>query len=215
MSDLNLTEIALNSVLTYGPLLLSLGLLLGALGAPLPGTLFVLTAGAFVQQGTLDWNTTLALGLSGVVVGDSLSYATGRFTKGAVQQHLGRSSGWLKAQNHFKNWGSLAIYLTRFLLTPLAVPTNLVAGGSGYAFWRFLAYDLLGELTWVLLFGGLGYVFGSRLDLINHWISDFSAYLLAAIVLGAGLAYLLRPQRQLGRVASKILNSTPEKQIFA
>ncbi len=194
MSDLNITDLFLYGVITYGPLVLGVALLLGALGTPLPGTLLVLAAGAFVRQGVIDWKSALILGLSGAVLGDSLSYTMGRFAKASTQQRFGQSIAWLTAQNNFKKHGSLAIYLTRFLLTPLAVPTNLVAGGSGYVFWRFLTYDMLGELTWITLFGGLGYTFGSQWELISQQVNDFSDFLVGAIALGVGIVFLIRRQ---------------------
>jgi membrane-associated protein len=78
------------------------------------------------------------------------------------------------------------------LLTPLALPTNLIAGGSGYRYWRFLTYDVAGEFTWILLYGGLGYLFGSQWELISQFISDFSGLLVGLVALGAGLYFLLR-----------------------
>ena len=57
--------------------------------------------------------------------------------------------------------GGLSIYLTRWLLTPLAIPTNLPVGASGYPLRKFLAFDLAGELTWLLVLRGLGYAFSA------------------------------------------------------
>lgn len=196
MTDLNLTELFLTGMLTYGPLALGLALLLGALGIPVPGTLFVLAAGAFVRQGILDLFTASGFGLLGAVVGDSASYAIGYFAKGWVERRFGQSAAWQKARNTFERRGGLAIYLTRFLLTPLALPTNLIAGGSGYSFGRFLAYDVAGELTWIVLYGGLGYAFGSQWELINQFISDFSGLLVGVVALGAGIYFLVRRWRQ-------------------
>jgi len=196
MTDFNLTEFFLTGMITYGPPALALALLLGALGIPVPGTLFVLAAGAFVRQGVIDLATATGLGLLGVVLGDSASYAIGRFAKGWVERRFGRSAAWQNARATFEHRGGLAIYLTRFLLTPLALPTNLIAGGSGYGFWRFLAYDLAGEFTWIVLYGGLGYLFGSQWELISQFISDFSGLLVGLVALGAGLYFLLRRRRR-------------------
>ncbi len=55
MTELNLSELFLTGMITYGPPALGLALLLGALGLPLPGTFFVLAAGAFIRQGAIDW----------------------------------------------------------------------------------------------------------------------------------------------------------------
>lgn len=196
MTDFNLTEFFLTGVITYGPPALGLALLLGALGLPLPGTLFVLAAGAFVRQGVIDWTTAAGLGLLGAVLGDSASYGIGRFAKGWIQRRFEHSSAWHNAQATFDRRGGVAVYLTRFLLTPLAIPTNLTAGGSGYAFWRFLAYDTAGELTWIVLYGGLGYIFGSQWEVISQFISDFSGLLVGVVALGAGIYFLVRRQHR-------------------
>lgn len=196
MTDFDLTEFFLTGMLTFGPPVLGLALLIGALGLPVPGTLFVLAAGAFVRQGVIDLTSTAGLGWLGAVLGDSASYAIGYFAKGWVQRRFGQSAAWQKAQDTFERRGGIAIYLTRFLLTPLAVPTNLIAGGSGYPFWKFLVYDLVGEFTWIVLYGGLGYAFGSQWEAINQFISDFSGVLVGVVALGAGIYFLVRRRRQ-------------------
>ncbi len=197
MSDLGLTDFFLTGLITYGPPMLGLALLLGGLGLPLPGTLFLLATGAFIRQGVMDWAATLGLGLFGVILGDSASYAMGRFAGDRVQRRFNRSTAWQTAQETFARRGGTAIYLTRFLLTPLAIPTNLIAGGSRYAFWRFLSYDVAGEVTWIAVYGGLGYLVGSQWELIGQFVSDFSGLLVGLVALGAGVYLLVRRQRQL------------------
>jgi membrane protein DedA with SNARE-associated domain len=196
MSDLSLTGVFLTGMLTYGPPAFGLALLLGALGFPLPGTLFVLAAGAFGRQGIIDLAAASGFGLVGAVLGDSAGYVVGYFAKGWVARRFGHSTAWQSAQQTFERRGGLAIYLTRFLLTPLAVPTNLIAGGSGYSFWRFLSCDVAGEFTWLVLYGGLGYIFGSQWEAINQFISDFSGLLVGLILFGAGLYLLVRRRGQ-------------------
>src|SRR3972149_2128615 len=145
MSDLSLTDFFLTGLITYGPPMLGLALLLAGLGLPLPAMLFLLATGAFIRQGVMDWTTTLGLGLLGVIVGDSASYMLGRVAGDWAQRRFNRSTAWRSAQDTFARRGGTAIYLTRFLLTPLAIPVNLIAGGGRYAFWRFLGYDAAGE----------------------------------------------------------------------
>jgi len=187
MSDLSLTDFFLTGLITYGPPMLGLALLLAGLGLPLPATLFLLATGAFIRQGVMDWTTTLGLALLGVIIGDSASYALGRFAGGWAQRRFNRSTAWRSAQDAFAQRGGTAIYLTRFLLTPLAIPVNLIAGGSRYAFWRFLGYDAAGEVTWIALYVGLGYVVGSQWELISQFVGDFSGLLVGLAALGAGV----------------------------
>lgn len=196
MTEFDLTGFFLTGILTFGPPAFGLALLVGALGLPVPGTLFVLAAGAFVRQGVIDLASTSGLGLLGAIVGDSTGYALGYFAKGWVQRRFGQSSAWQKAQDTFERRGGLAIYLTRFLITPLAVPTNLIAGGGGYRFWRFLIYDAAGEFTWLVLYGSLGYAFGSQWEAISQFVSDFSGLLVGVVALGAGIYFLVGRRRR-------------------
>lgn len=196
MSMDSITELFLTWVITYGEPALALTLFLAAFGLPLPATFFVLAAGAFARQGVIDWYIALPLGLLAAVLGDSLSYGVGRFANGWVQKRFANSSTWQSAQEKFDKRGGQAIYLTRFLLTPLAIPTNLIAGGSGYPFLRFLLYDAAGEGTWLLLYGGVGYVFASQWEMLNDLISDFSGLLVGILFFAGGIYLLIRRQRQ-------------------
>jgi len=183
--DFNITELFLTGMVNYGGIILLLALLMGALGIPLPTTLMVIVSGAFIRQGIIEAAPTLTLGLIGVVIGDSLSYAMGHFARDWVQRKFGHNRSWIKARGVFEKRGGVAIYLTRFFITPLAIPTNLIAGSTGYSYWRFVIYACLGEATWLLMFGGLGYTFGHQWEAISQLISDFSGLILGIVALVA------------------------------
>ena len=190
MSDFLLTQI-----INYGAPLFALLLFLGAVGVPVGASILVIAAGAFSQQGILDWWLTAPLGLIGAVVGDAVSFGIGFYAKHWVDRRFGGSRAWQSAQKSFEARAGLAIYLTRFLVTALAVPTNLIAAGSGIRFRRFMAYDSLGELTWIMLYGGLGYWFGSEWQLVSDFISNFGGLILGIVILGVGLWLGLRRVR--------------------
>src|SRR5690349_17729496 len=156
MSDFLLTQI-----INYGAPAFAVLLFLGALGVPVGASVLVIAAGAFSQQGILNWLPTAVLGLIGCLLGDALSFGIGFYAKHWLDQRFGKSPVWRHAQKSFEARAGLAIYLTRFVVTSLAIPINWIAGGSGIRFRRFMAYDSLGEVTWIILYGGLGYWFGS------------------------------------------------------
>jgi len=52
--------------------------------------------------------------------------------------------------------------------------------------------DMLGELTWLALYGGLGYAFASQWELIHRLLTDFSGFALGGAVLAAGVYVLVR-----------------------
>jgi membrane protein DedA with SNARE-associated domain len=187
----DLSETFLTGMLAYGPPALSLALLLGALGLPLPGSMFLLAAGAFAGQGALSWSAAAPLALAGVVAGDSGGYLLGRYGGPLLLRRVEGSDSWQRAQKTFDRRGGLAILLTRFLLTPLAIPINLIAGSSQYSFWRFLTFDAVGELMWVALYGGLGYLFADSWEVISDLAGNLSGLLVGLVALGVGgyLAY--------------------------
>jgi membrane-associated protein len=194
LSDLN--DLLLTAIVTYGAVVLALVFLLAALGLPLPSTLCVMAGGAFIQQGILDPFTTIAMGLVCVILGDTLSYGMGRLLRSPIQRRYGQSAAWLRAEAAFARHATLAIYLTRCVLTPIAVPINLIAGSSDYPVGRFLAFDAAGELTWLLGYGALGYLFGSQWEYVSDLISNASGLLLGLVIAGAGAYTLIRWQRR-------------------
>ncbi len=199
MSDYLLTQI-----INYGAPLFGLILFLGALGIPLPASILLVAAGAFSQQGFLDWFSIAIFGLLGAIAGDAISFGMGFYAKHWVSKRLRRSPTWRSAQKSFDARAGLAIYLTRFLVTALAVPTNLIAGGSGIQFRRFMIYDSLGELTWIVLYGGLGYLFGSQWELVSEFISNFGGLILGLVILGAGIWLWTRRVRSIANAKEKV-----------
>ncbi|MBK8616609.1 MAG: VTT domain-containing protein [Anaerolineales bacterium] len=182
MSDFLLTQ-----VINYGTPLIGLILFLGALGLPIGASVVVIAAGAFGQQGILDIPSAAFLGLIGVLLGDSLSFGMGYYAKDSVQRRFGQSPAWRSARASFQQRAGLAIFLTRWLITAVAIPTNLIAGSSGYKYTRFIAYDAAGEILWIGLYGGLGYLFGAQWELVYDFISNFGGLLLGLVVLGFGI----------------------------
>jgi len=182
MSDFLLTQ-----VINYGAPFFGVMLFLGALGLPVGASIFLIAAGAFSQQEILNWLPASLLGLLGAVCGDALSFGMGHYAKDWVDKRFGGSPTWKSARDAFDSRAGTAVYLTRFLITALAIPTNLIAGGAGMRFRRFMTYDILGEITWIILYGGLGYWFGSEWELVSTFISNFGWFLLGVVILGVGI----------------------------
>ena len=190
MSDFFLTQ-----VLNYGTPLVGLILFLGALGFPVGASVVVIAAGAFSQQGILPWTTTALMGLAGALVGDMLSFSMGHFAKEWTRRRFSNSAMWINASASFQKQAGLAIYLTRWLITAVAIPTNLIAGSSGYKFSRFMAYDIAGEVTWIAIYGGLGYMFGSEWELVYDFLSNFGGLVLGLVIVGFGIRQVINWQR--------------------
>ncbi len=204
MSDA-ISGFLLTQVINYGAPLFGLTLLLGAMGIPLPGSLMVIAVGSFSQQGYFSSVQMAVVGLIGALLGDMLSFGMGYYGKGWVEKKFGNSPAWINARESFQRHAGLAIFLTRFLITALAVPTNLIAGGSGYKFRRFMLYDVLGEILWIILYGGLGYAFGTQWEAVSDFISNFGGLVLGIVVLAAGIWMAKNWQEKLQRESQEEL----------
>lgn len=182
MSDFLLTQI-----INYGAPIFGVIVFIGALGVPFPGTLIVIAAGAFARQGLLTWYTTGVVALICVVIGDNLSYAIGHFVREPILRRFQASEKWIQAESTFNRWGGMSVFWTRFLVTGIAVPVNLIAGTSGFGFRRFLLYDLIGETIWIFGYGGLGYLFGTQWEVVSDLLSNVSGLALGLVILVVGI----------------------------
>jgi membrane-associated protein len=190
--SIDVTSLALNWMAAYGAPVVAGLLFLGAIGLPLPGTLLVIASGAFIRQSLLDGTYTPILGYLGTIAGDAALYAIGLIASRPIARRFGQTAAWKNALDLFERRGGIAIYLTRWLLTAISFPVTLIAGSSNYRFRKFFVLAMLGELTWILFYGGLGYAFGSQWELISDFISNFSGFVLGAVVLGVGIFILVK-----------------------
>ena len=195
----DLIDFFLDGLATYGPAALGLALLVGNMGLPTPTTPLVLASGALAREGLLNWQAAAALGFAGAILGDIFSYAVGRSGWDWAQRALSqrRADLWNQALARFQRRAGVAVYVTRFVFTTLDVPINLIAGSSRYPFRRFLAADLAGRATWLLIFGGLGYIAGSQWRTASQLIDEYSLWLAIAILLILGVLLFYRRQRRL------------------
>lgn len=191
-----MSEFLLTQVINFGAPLVGLILFLGALGLPIGASVVLIAAGAFGQQGILDIPSAAILGLAGALLGDTLSFGMGYYAKDTVQQRFGNSPVWKNATETFQKNAGLAVFFTRWLITAIAIPTNLIAGGSGYKYSRFMRYDIAGEVLWIGLYGGLGYLFGSQWELVSDFISNFGGLVLGIVLFGFGTQQALKKQKQ-------------------
>lgn len=207
---MSLTDYLLSTLGLYGPAVLFAVLLVGAVGLPTPGSLLLLVAGSFVEQGEMGLWPVLLLGFAGAVVGDNVGFAVGRWGGRRLAVRLSRRLGGERrlrsAEEWLKRWGDAGVFLSRWLLSPLGSPVNLVAGASGYPWRRFLFYDLLGEALWVVGYVLLGEFFGDGAEELSSVLGDFTwavVGLLAAALLGWSLFRTLRSRAPGGLKAGR------------
>ena len=190
-----LSDQLLAQILAYGSIAVGIIVMAAAIGIPFPSTIIVLATGAFIQQGFLDLFPTLPTAFAFVVLGDTLSYLLGYTSRRATQRFI-QSPIWSRAENYFQEHGAIAIFLTRCLVTPLAIPTNLIAGGSHFPLYKFVGYAAAGEFTWLVGYGLLGYLFGSQWEYVSDLVSNLSGTMVGLVLFGFGVYSFLRQLRK-------------------
>lgn len=149
------------------------GLLVGFF---LPGDSLLVTAGLVASQGKLDILLLNCLLMSAAVIGDSVGYAIGYFVGPKVfkkedslffrKEHLKRT------HDFFEKYGGKTIILARFVpIVRTFAPT--VAGVGRMRYRRFLAFNVVGGVGWVLSMTSIGYFLGHSVPHIErhlHWV---------------------------------------------
>lgn len=163
-----MTDWLLALVPQYGLWLLAATTFLSCLALPFPASILMLTAGGFAAAGDLVlWQAVLAAA-TGAVAGDQLGFWAGRGFGTLVLAQLradpGRDRLLAKADALMDRRGLVAVFLSRWLVSPLGPYVNLVAGSTGYGWPRFTAAGVVGEVVWAGLYVGFGYGFAGNLE---------------------------------------------------
>jgi membrane-associated protein len=216
---MSLSDYLLSTLGVYGLPVLFVCLLIGSVGVPLPGSLMLLAAGSFVEQGDLSLWPVLLLSATATIVGDNLGYAIGRFGGRRLTRRISRFMGGeerLKAaENWLKRRQGAGIFLSRWLITPLSPFINIACGVTGYPWPRFLLYDVLGEALWVVLYVLLGRLFSDRVQEMSDLLGDFMWMIIGLIfvvILGWNLLkYFRSPSKDEAKVKTSgpLADETP------
>lgn len=163
----------------------------------LPGDSLLFAVGTFAALGSLDL-TWLAVFLSvAAIAGDTVNYWIGNVAGPRVftreksrllnKEHLERT------HRFYEKYGGKTIILARFVPI-IRTFAPFVAGIGHMTYSRFVAFNIIGGVAWVLFFILSGYFFGN----IPFIKRNFTLVILAIIVISVlpGIIEFLREQRQ-------------------
>ncbi len=162
-----MTEWLLALVPTYGLWLLAATTFCSCLALPFPASIMMMTAGGFVAAGDLVlWQTFMAAA-GGGIAGDQAGFWAGRRLGTPLLTRLRRDPArdtlLVKAVAIMERRGVVAVFLTRWLFSPLGPWVNLTAGSTGYGWTRFSVAAVAGEAVWAALYVGMGYGFAGNI----------------------------------------------------
>ncbi len=187
-----MTEAFLAAVPVWGPWLVLATTFLSCLALPLPASLMMLAAGGFAAAGDLVLWQVAGGALFGAVAGDQAGFWAARAGGGSLLARIGRqparAAALDRARAAVQARGFAAVFLTRWLLSPLGPWTNLATGAAGYSWARFTLAGAAGEAVWVGIYTGAGYAFGGNLTAATDFAGSILGFLAAgAVALGLGL----------------------------
>jgi membrane-associated protein len=160
----------------YGLWLLAATTFLSCLALPFPASILMLTAGGFAAAGDLVlWQAFMAAAAGGIA-GDQLGYWAGRGLGASLLTRLrkdpARDKLLARADALMDRRGVLAVFLSRWLLSPLGPWVNLIAGSTSYGWLRFSLAGVAGESVWAGLYVGAGYGFGGNVEAASEMLGS-------------------------------------------
>lgn len=185
-----------------------LGVLMAAgFGFPIPEDIPLLTAGWLCHQGALELPQTIAIGLFGVMFGDSLIFLVGRKLGASVlhRPFIARhytAARRARVERYFEKYGERTVFFGRFAAGVRAW-IFLSAGISGVSFRKFFLYDGAAALASVPLLVLLAWYFGERIDQLLGYIATAKQIIGIALLVAApfAIAWWLR-RRRIARAAA-------------
>jgi membrane-associated protein len=150
----------------------------------LPSEAALITAGLLCVVGDLSLPWVIAAGFAGAFVGDSASYALGRFAGRPVQKRFldgersRRALAWARGQ--LETRGGLVVVVGRYVPGGRTAAT-FTCGLTRYPYARFVAFDAVATATWAAYASLVGY-FGGRFFEHHVWVAVLVAFGFAALV---------------------------------
>ncbi|MEE4117545.1 MAG: VTT domain-containing protein [Paracoccaceae bacterium] len=189
-----MTETLLALVPVYGLGLVAVATFLSCLALPVPSSLVMLAAGGFAAAGDLVLWQVAGAALVGAVAGDQVGYRLGRvggrlFAGRSLSPARARLMG--QAADYLRTRGATAVFLSRWLFSPLGPYVNFAGGAAGLPLGAFTRAGVAGEAVWVALYVGLGAVFADDLLALADILGNASG-LLAALAVTVALIFWLR-----------------------
>ena len=185
-TDLSLDRTA-DFLIRHGYIVLFGWVLLEQLGLPIPAAPLLVAAGALARAGKMNLSLAVSLAFVAVILADLCWYSLGRYRGGRILKLLCRislepDSCVRRTENLFVRHGVQSLLVAKFI-PGLNTAAPSLAGIFRMPVRRFLIFDCLGALFWVVTVTSVGLILSDQLEQIAlRW----GGWLVA--VLAGGLA---------------------------
>ena len=178
--------IAAGPLVAYGFIFLIIFVETGVVFFPfLPGDSLLFASGFFASTGEFNIFALLGVAWAAAILGDQCNFMIGHFfgskiiasgkVKAMTPERMAKSEAFLD------KWGKLAIFLGRFFpFIRTFVP--FIAGMGGMKWHHFVAFNILGGITWSTIFTLLGYFFGGIPAVQDHFELVIVGIILVSVI---------------------------------
>ncbi len=134
----------------------------------LEGEIGLMLAGWLASEHLVfEYRKIIVIAAIGALIGDIVTFSFGRlFEKKALTWLNNHPKKQEQVKTLINKYGEYIIIFERFIYGT-HIPVLLTFGMSGYSFFRFLLFDIIGVVLWSITFVSIGYYFGKEaIDLI-------------------------------------------------
>jgi membrane protein DedA with SNARE-associated domain len=199
----------------FGVWAIGLLILLEDFGIPVPGETILIAGAVYAGAGRLNVALVGVVAFIAAIIGDNIGFAIGHFGGRALALRWGKyvfltAERLDKAEAFFNRRGAIVITFARFV-EGLRQANGIIAGITGMHWLRFLAFNALGAALWVGTWVSLGYLAGSHITTIYHYITLYSYYVLIALAVLLAAYITRRVLRHRRRRAAQARESADTK----
>ncbi len=135
-----------------------------------PGDSLLIVAGVLASTGLIDLRWLILSAAIAAILGDQVGYSIGLRLGGALEARYVRfQKNIQRAQVFYQKHGGKTITIARFVpvIRTFAPP---VAGAAKMNYRRFVTYNILGGIGWVLTTTLTGYILGKSIPNIDNYL---------------------------------------------
>jgi len=182
-------------------------------GVPVPGETILIAGAIFAGAGRINVVALGVVAFVAAVTGDNIGFAIGHFGGRALALRFGKyvfltEERLDKAERFFDRRGSIVITFARFV-EGLRQANGIIAGITGMHWLRFVIFNAIGAALWVGTWITIGYFAGNNITTIYHYITLYSYYVLAGLVVLI-VGYIVWRRRRRRRAAASAAGQTDE-----
>ena len=171
----------------------------------LPGDSLLFAAGALAATGGMNLWILCAVLIVAAILGDTANYWIGKKSGNILQRKFPRivkPEYLVRTNAFFERYGGKTIIFARFVpIVRTFAP--FVAGAGAMSYGRFMMFNVVGALLWVLLLVPAGYLFAN----VEFVKKNFSAVILGIIVVSI-LPGVIEVMRERNRLKKEKAQST-------